>query len=527
MKTLQRKISSLDASLKKICGTDNVSLDAVDLEFFASDLFEKGIEPEVVAAPQTADEVAAIVSLAQKLKRPVYVRGGGMSYSKTYLPACTSSIMLDMRRLNTIREINSDDLYVTVESGCTWKVLDEALAPLNLRAVFWGPFSGGKATIGGSMSQGTANNAAAKIGTSDSAVLSYEIVTGAGDILTTGKDAQKGHKPFTRNYGPDLTSFFSNDAGALGIKTAVTLRLEQRPKAFGGVSFAFETFEDTMAAVKAAAQTGLASAVIAMDAETSGVRAGTRGLKEDLKKLVSVIKSAHNPVLGVMRGVNIALAGGKVFERAKFTAHFLAEAQNDQVLIAAERLLRATVKPFGNELPNIAISLMRLDNFPDLPMTHMDGRRMLPVHGIIPWSSILDYGQAYFKLMQSYKARMDAARIISADIFTAIGPSSLLCEPVFYWPDSHTDYQRKMTSDFWSDNWQETPDNPEARELVAEIKDAIIDLQFKHGAAHIQIGKQYPYMRGRSEQSIKFLTALKSELDPDHIINPGALGLKN
>lgn len=526
LKTPRRKILALETDLKKLCGEENVLTDAVSKDFYASDLFEKGLEPDFIVVPGNIEQVAGLVTLASKHKRPIYIRGGGMSYSNTYLPARKAAIMVDTQKLTTIREVNTKDLYVTVEAGCTWKVLDQALEPHGLRAVFWGPFSGGKATIGGSMSQGTANNASARIGTSDSTALGYEIVTGAGDILVTGKDAQDGHKPFTRNYGPDMTSLFSNDAGAFGIKTAVTLKLESRPKAYGGVSFAFESFDAAIKAVKAGSQTGLASAVIAMDAETAGVRGGATGLKEDLKKLWAVVKSAHNPLLGFVRGVSVALAGRRVFERATFTAHFLAEGANDKILVAAERELRRVVKPFGSELPNIAISMMRLDNFPDLPMTSMDGRRMLPVHGILPWSQMPGYGEAYFKMMEGYKARLSELEITVADIFSAVGSSSLLCEPVFYWPDSYTNYQREMSSEFWTQNWKGAPDNPEARDLVAEVKTAIIDLQYEHGAAHIQIGKAYPYMRGRSEESLAFLTALKSELDPDNIINPGALGFK-
>ena len=526
LKTPRKKANVLQAILAKLCGAENVLTDAISKDFYASDLYEKGLEPDFIVAPKNTAEIAELVKIARKHKRAIYIRGGGMSYSNTFLPARKSAIMVDTQNLTAIREINTDDLYVTVEAGCTWKALDQALAEHDLRAVFWGPFSGGKATIGGSMSQGSANNASAKIGTSDSTALGYEIVTGTGDILTTGKDAQDGHKPFTRNYGPDMTSLFSNDAGALGIKTAVTLKLEPRPKAYGGVSFAFESFESAIEAVKTASHTGLASAIITMDADTAGVRSGAKGLKEDFKKLWAVVKSAHNPFLGFMRGVSVALAGRRVFERAKFTAHFLVEGANNKILVAREAELRKAVNPFGSELPNIAISLMRLDNFPDLPMTSMDGRRMLPVHGILPWSDILKYGEAYFKMMDSYKSRLADLEITVADIFSAIGTSSLLCEPVFYWPDSYTDYQRKMSSDIWTQNWQDVPDNPAARALVAEVKNAIINLQYKYGAAHIQIGKAYPYMRGRSENNTAFLTALKAELDPDNLINPGSLGFK-
>lgn len=521
-----KKENKLFSEIVRVCGEESVSRDETDRAFFSSDLYQAGALPDIVVTPTSSQDLAKVIKLARGAKRPVYVRGGGMSYSNAFLPAKKASILIDSREMKAVREVNAQDLFVTVECGCTWADLDNIVKPLGLRATFWGPYSGGTATIGGAVSQGSANNAAAKIGTSDSAVLGYEIITGTGDIVQTGKNSQEGHKPFTRNYGPDLTSIFSNDAGALGIKTAITLKLEPRPKAYGGVSFAFESFDDVLSAVNAAGPSGLASAVIAMDAKTAGIRAGKRGLREDFKKLIDVMKSAHNPILGFMRGVKIALAGGKVFERANYTVHFLAEGVNNKTLRASEIYLRDIVKPFGNEIPSVAISMMRLADFPDLPLTHMDGRRMLPVHGILPLSAMKEYSVAYYEMMAGYEQAMDEANVTVADIFTLINSNSLLCEPVFYWPDSHTVYQRDMSSDIWTENWpKDIPDNPVARALVVKVKTAMIELLYEYGAAHVQIGKQYPYLRGRDAANIEFLTNIKAQLDPDNIINPGALGL--
>ena len=518
--------SKLTQKLTAICGVDAVTTDEVARSFFASDLYEIGKLPDIIVAPYTSQDVSDVIKLAREAKRPVYIRGGGMSYSNAFLPAKDASIMIDTRNMKAVREINSEDLYVTVECGCTWAELDQALQPFGLRAVFWGPYSGGKATIGGGVSQGSANNAAAKIGTSERSVLGYEIISGTGDVITTGKDSQGGHKPFTRNYGPDLTSIFSNDAGALGIKTAVTLKLEPRPKAFGGVSFAFESFGDVLSAVNVVGQSGQACAVISMDVKTAGIRAGKRGLREDFKKLIDIMKSAHNPFVGFMRGLKIAIAGGKVFERAKYTAHFLAEGPNDRILRTIENYLRNSVKPFGMEIPSVAISMMRVEDFPDLPLTHMDGRRMLPVHGILPLSAVAEFIAAYHNMMAGYERAMADANVTVADIFTLINSNSLLCEPVFYWPDSYTSYQREMSSHIWTQNWpKHAEENLAARALVAKIKTAMIDLMYDHGAAHIQIGKQYPYLRGRDAATVDFLRGIKAQLDPDNIINPGALGL--
>ena len=54
--------------------------------------------------------------------------------------------------------------------------------------------------------------------------------TGEGQVIHTGMDAQAKHVPFFRNYGPDITGLFTHDAGALGIKTGVTLALEEQRK---------------------------------------------------------------------------------------------------------------------------------------------------------------------------------------------------------------------------------------------------------------------------------------------------------
>ena len=46
------------------------------------------------------------------------------------------------------------------------------------------------------------------------------------------------------------------------------------------------------------------------------------------------------------------------------------------------------------------------------------------------------------------------------------------------------------------------------------------------GAAHLQLGKVYPY-REAYEGTVAWdvLSALKDQLDPDHVVNPGVLGL--
>ena len=80
-----------------------------------------------------------------------------------------------------------------------------------------------------------------------------------GEVIRTGSNAVENGGPFFRWYGPDLTGLFTGDAGVLGIKTRITLRLIKNPTHKMACSFGFNTFEE-MSAGAAAAGPGSPSA---------------------------------------------------------------------------------------------------------------------------------------------------------------------------------------------------------------------------------------------------------------------------
>lgn len=517
--------SSLRQVLSDICGAENIIAEAEGKALYSQDVYERGASLAFVVRPASADEVCAIMRAANQTGTPVYVRGGGMSYTRAYLAEAEGAVLIDTSRLNVIREVNAEDGYATVEAGCTWKALDEALAQHGVRSVFWGPFSGKRATIGGSMSQGTATFGSGQTGTSAPAALGFEFVTGDGKIVRTGMNAQSGRKPFFRNYGPDLTGLLTGDAGALGVKTAVTLALEKRAEAIGGVSFAFKSFNAVADAMRDAAFTGLASEIIAMDAELSGIQAGEASLKEDLIKFGAIVKSAPDPIRGFLRGAKAGLAGRRVYTDAAYTAHFMADATNKVLLDSKVAELRRAVAPHGNEIPNAPIGVIRADPFPDLPLTHFDGRRMLPIHGLFPNSDVKAFHEAYCEYAETMRARMDAAKVTVVYTFTMLGKNVFLYEPVWYWEDEIDVFHEEMSPPAILENLKRFPANPDGRTLVEEMRIASIELMQKYGAGHLQIGRAYPFLRDRDPENIELLRAVKKQVDPGNIISPGAMGL--
>ena len=120
---------------------------------------------------------------------------------------------------------------------------------------------------------------------------------------------------------------------------------------------------------------------------------------------------------------------------------------------------------------------------------------------------------------------MHAQKLVLTEFFAGVAGVGMLYEPMFTWPDSLTEYHRRMMPPYLQGKIAEFPENLSARALVKEMTSAIIALMRQHGSSHFQIGRLYPYAQQRDASSQALLRQLKALLDPDNIVNPGALGL--
>ena len=255
----------LASKLCVIAGERNVSTDAAECDYFAQDVFTRDTPAGVVVAPGDTEQLAAVVAEAVRAGRAVVPRGGGMSYTSGYVPSEAQSVLLDMRRMNRVLEINRADMYVRVEAGITWQALHEALQEQGLKTPYWGTLSGRYATVGGSLSQNSIFWGSGRHGSAADAVLSMEVVLADGSLLNTGSAAQKNARPFFRHFGPDLTGLFTGDGGALGVKATITLKLLPQAAEHGFGSFAFEGYADMCAAMSEIARRDLVTECFGFD----------------------------------------------------------------------------------------------------------------------------------------------------------------------------------------------------------------------------------------------------------------------
>ncbi len=518
-------VSQALEATRAIIGADAVATDAETCAYHSQDVFATGPTVAAVIRPTTVDGLAKAIKTLTDAGIALFPRGGGYSYTDAYLPTGPNGVSLDMTGLNEITEINIGDMFVTVQAGCTWEALDNALAPHGVRAEFWGPLSGFKATIGGGMSQGAASLGSSKDGISAEAVLGMEIVTSDGTVFATGSAAQKGKSPFFRNYGPDLTGLFCGDAGALGIKATVTLRLQRRAKLTQGLSFGFDSFEAAQKAMAGIAASNRATEVFGFTRRAMEGVVASKGLWEDLKIMFAVGRASGGLRSGLLQLVKMAMAGRSWARKAECFVHCAVEADNRTELKGHIQTIRDAVGGTGRDIPNTMPAVMRATPFMPYPVVGMDAKRMLPLHTIVPFSKAVAFHTALEDYFASRKAEMDAMRMTTPSIFGTLSTNGFLYEPVLYWPDQPDVFHERNTPEELLAPMRKNAHNEKGRAFSKEMFEDMVMIMHEHGGVHLQIGKAYPYLRDRSDMTVSLVKQVKAHVDPHGLLNPGALGL--
>ncbi|GMU68662.1 MAG: hypothetical protein AMXMBFR37_09940 [Steroidobacteraceae bacterium] len=515
----------LVAGLGGIVGPANVLTSLAEREFHAEDIFRRFETPLAVVAPADIEELSAVAALCHARGVAMVPRGAGYSYTDGYLHTRARSITIDTRRLNRILAVSAQDMYVTVETGVTWAELDAALAKENLRTPYWGPMSGFSATVGGTLSQNSVLFGSGQYGTAVEQVIGLTVVLADGSIVPTGAHATLGGKPFMKHHGPDLMGPFLADSGALGVKVTATLRVIRRPTARRHVSFAFATAETMAAAMSSMMREGLLAECMGFDAtqQSSRVTDARGSLLEDLRTLRKVVRSG-----GIRDGLRIALAGRRYLDGIPFSLHCAledrSEAGVDALTVFARRICRdAGGRALPSELTRIVHAM------PFLPVDNLigaKGERWVPVHGIVAHSQATTMLAAVQDLFASYRERTARERIRAGFLLVAVGNYGFLIEPVFYWPDARLPAHERLVRAEHLARLPKHPANEQARATVFEMRAALAELFVEAGAVSLQLGKYYRYERSRESAAWQMLERVKALVDPDGLMNPGALRLE-
>lgn len=233
-----RALAAALGELQALFPGDRHSLEEQDLIIHGSSswfpMHNEGV-PNIVVYPQSTAEVQSIARVASKYRIPVISYGAGTSIEGQFSPRY-GGICIDFGGMDSIIDIQRDDMSVTLQPGVGWQALNAELDARDTKLYF--PVDPGPgATIGGCIGTSCSGPNAARYGTMKEWVLSCTVVTIDGEVFDTRCKAKKS------STGYDLNHLLIGAEGTLGLVTEVTLRLTNKPAhevvgtcAFGDVS---------------------------------------------------------------------------------------------------------------------------------------------------------------------------------------------------------------------------------------------------------------------------------------------------
>ncbi len=214
------KIDDFLAVAETAIGAKSVIRDRGDIEPWLSDWRGRVHgRSEAILAPASTAEVAALVGLAAEHRVALVPQGGntGMCAGATP-PPDGSALLLSLRRMNRIRDINVAGRLAVAEAGVILETLHDAVAEQGLRF----PLTlgaRGSCTIGGLASTNAGGTQVLRFGTMRALVAGVEAVLPDGTV----HHGLTGLKKDNRGYS--LDQLLIGAEGTLGVITAVALRL--------------------------------------------------------------------------------------------------------------------------------------------------------------------------------------------------------------------------------------------------------------------------------------------------------------
>lgn len=289
--------------------------------------------PDAVVMPGSEDEIAALLALCAERRIAVVPFGGGTSVVGGLDPErgeLNAVVSLDLRRFDQLLDLDETSGEALLGAGLTGPAAEALLAEHGHELGHY-PQSFRFATIGGFAATRSSGQDSAGHGRFDDMVRGLRVVTPVG-VLDLGRAPASAA-------GPDLRELFLGSEGALGIITAVRVRVHPLPAVKAYEAWSFPDFTTGAAALRAVEQQGTGPTVIRLsdEAETmvnlamteqiggspavSGCLAVT--VFEGTAEQVAARHRLTREVLLAAGGTSLGEAPARAWEHGRFNAPYL------------------------------------------------------------------------------------------------------------------------------------------------------------------------------------------------------------
>ena len=228
--SVERAIAALVSEL----GAGAVSADEQEVREYRDPYDYKGSDrytASAVVTPRTVEQVQAVVRIANEFRVPLWTFGQGRNnaYGGS-APRVKGSILLSLREMNRVLEVNDDLAYALIEPGVSFFDLYEHLQAGGYRLWPSIPDLGWGSVIGNTLEYGRGYT---NHGEHPAMACGLEVVLANGEIVRTGMGAMSGAKVWNSypwSFGPSHAGLFFQSN--FGIVTKMGVWLMRRPEVF-------------------------------------------------------------------------------------------------------------------------------------------------------------------------------------------------------------------------------------------------------------------------------------------------------
>jgi alkyldihydroxyacetonephosphate synthase len=260
--------------------------------------------PDAVVAPGSRDEVVATVRWCAAHRVALVPFGAGTGVCGGASPVA-GAITVDLKHLTAIGELDEVSGVVEVEPGVIAQRLEDHLVHRGW-TLGHHPSSAHASTIGGFLAVRSAGQASSLHGKLEDTVVGLEVVLADGQVLTSRPVPQSSS-------GPDLTRLFLGGEGTTGIITRAWLRVRPAPQVALDRGWLVADVDAGLDAMRAIVRTGTMPAILRLyDPPDTAVVFGGQGLpvpdgcllivgcegREDVARFTEEVASAELARLG-------------------------------------------------------------------------------------------------------------------------------------------------------------------------------------------------------------------------------------
>ncbi|GHJ60651.1 alkyldihydroxyacetonephosphate synthase [Nocardioides sp. OK12] len=308
-----------------------------------------GDAPDVVVRPADHDEVAAVLALAVEHHLAVVPFGGGTCVTgglAARRDGYAGLVSLDLVRLDALLEVDEVSMTATLEPGLRGPEAEALLAEHGLCLGHY-PQSFQHASIGGFAATRSSGQSSAGYGRFDQMVVGLRVATPRGEWRLGSSPANAA--------GPDLRQLVLGSEGAFGVITAVTVRVRRLPEVKVYEGWRWDSFVEGATAMRTLVQSGLLPTVLRLsdEAETGLNLARPDAIGEQATGCLMIVghegtpgqvearRAAVTEVLAGLGGTPLGEEPGASWAHGRFNAPYLRDSMLD-VGVLVETLETAT-----------------------------------------------------------------------------------------------------------------------------------------------------------------------------------------